>query len=497
MLRISCRHLIITLGVLLGLAACAQAQSPAPSWEQIKRQADDVLDQIRQGRLTGDRKQQAMMTLLKENRLYLAANPADEKAWSMSANICAELKNDECVDASARAMIKLNPQMIREGLQWAVYYTNQDRLDRSLAVLDELLESNPSSLMYLNAWILTAEAHDSTLIHSRFKGLMADPTSPEQPVAFLTAMQKSDPWSAAEFGQQLLEWSPDNPEVLLTVARGLRSTNRFKDALAIIDRLPADTLDSAHVAYLRSDCFYADHHFQKAYDIMADIDLEAIEGKPGLTRRLRFMLPLRKQALDAWGDEQRLRSLQANSTVNPIVKIIIDGEPVELELFADESPNTVAAFLAATRRGEYDTLPFMRVHTGFRSIIGESRETYPYTLPVEMGEDDSRNFFSGTVSMYMPNAANPDSSTTQWCLYHFPAPHLNGKRNVFGRIISGLETARDMREGAMVDSIEIVRAPQVPIDPVVIDAAGIRRPMSEVVNGMKSVPEPGVDSTLP
>ncbi|MDG2094953.1 MAG: peptidylprolyl isomerase [Phycisphaerales bacterium] len=478
MLRISSRYLIVGLALLLA----AMAQTPDDRWDRLEEKANTILKEISEGVLVGDSKKSAMMELLQENRLFLAEHPDNESAWLMSASLCGQLGDDECLDTSLRAIMRMNPRNVQAGLQWAAHYTNDNRLDRSLDVLNELLELNPTSLMFWNAWTITATTHDPSLIQSRFRTLMIDAASPERPIAFLTALQKSDPWTAADLGEQLLEWSPEHPDVLLCVARGLRSANQFKSAADIIKTMPAEMLKRPDVAYLHSDCLYADHRFQEAYDIMSSIDLDSIESKPGLARRLKFMLPLRKQALDAWQREQKLRTLQTNSTDNPLVRITIDGKPVELELFAGEAPNTVAAFLATARRGDYEQLPFMRIHTGFRSITGETSRSAPYTLPIELDEDDSRDFFTGSVSMYMNNPANPDSSTNQLCLYHFPAPHLNGTRNVFGRVTSGLDVVREMREGAVLESVEILRAPEIPIDPIVIDSSGTQRPMSQVMN---------------
>lgn len=497
MLRISGRILITVLALLMTAMQQPPAQTAPTSWDAIDMKANLILKQIQDGELVGEAKKAAMLALLEENRLYLAANPSDEKAWLMSASICGELGDEACLDASIRAVIEINPTNIQPGLQWAAHYTSRQQLDRSLEVLDELLNKYPTSLMYWNAWILTAQSQDPSLIQTRFKQLMIDPAKPEVPIAFLTALNKNDPWLATEFGMQSLEWAPDHVDVKLIVARSLRSANRFADAATILESMPEDMLNRADVAYLYSDCLYADHHFQRAYDIMSAIDLDAIEDKPGLARRLKFMLPLREQANETWQREHQLQTLQANSTTNPMVRLVINGKPVELELFANEAPNTVAAFLETARRGEYDQMPFADIHTGFRSLIGEPEKTTSFTLPSEIGTENSRHFFSGTVSMQVKHPSDLTSINSQWSLYHFPAPHLNDKRNVFGRVTSGLETVRNMREGDVLESIEILRSPEVPVDPIVIDSDGNRRPMSEVMKELDSKTASGPDESRP
>ena len=480
MLHLSSRYLIVWLCLFL---VAMQEAPPAPDdidIEKLKQNANELLKKVQMGQLAGEAKRTKLIELSRQTRRFLSRNPDNLDAWLMSASICGELSDEACVDASARAIARLNPQYIQGGLQWAAYYMDRNNPTRAIEVLDELLEGNPTSLMYYNAWLITAKAYEPSLIYARFKELMVDPEAPEEAIAFLTAMQKSDPWAAVDLGGELQAWSPTHPEVLLVAARGLRGTNQFHKARQMIEDMPDEIRQEPHIAYLYSDCLYADHHFEKAYEILSSIDFSDIEGRPGLERRIRFMLPLREQAMNRWPRERELRASQSNSTRNPRIKLMVDGSPVELELFIDESPNTVAAFLARARKGDYDGLPFMRVHTGFRSIIGNMNETVQYTLPAEIGLDNSRDFFSGTVSMYMPNPGDPDSSTTQWCLYHFPAPHLNGTRNVFGRVTNGLETIRAMKEDAVLDSVEILRAPEIEMDPVVINSEGQRVPLSSL-----------------
>ena len=103
MLRISCRCLILSLVFLLAAMSQPPKETAPGSWEEIEQTANAVLKQIREGRLVGESKTATMMELLQANRQYLAANPSNEKAWLMSANLCGELGDEECLDASALA----------------------------------------------------------------------------------------------------------------------------------------------------------------------------------------------------------------------------------------------------------------------------------------------------------------------------------------------------------------------------------------------------------
>ena len=67
-------------------------------------------------------------------------------------------------------------------------------------------------------------------------------------------------------------------------------------------------------------------------------------------------------------------------------------------------------------------------------------------------------------------------------MYHFPAPHLNGERTVFGRVTEGLDHVRAMKEDSRLERVEIIREPKGIIDPVVIDDQGVRRTFSQVMS---------------
>ena len=450
-------------------------------WKRLAQAAQDVRQNMQDAGLTEETILDQLTTLLKATELYLETYPEDLKALNLKASLCGELRNDTCVDNTALDMLQIQPENIQTGLQWAAYYASTDRNQRALEIVDILLKSKPEGLMYLNAWIITAREIDPSLIDARFQELIATPETLPQALAFITARRQSDVWHAMELNDLLFAMHPDDPEVMKNRGHSLRAANRFADAREVLGKLPEEHLADPKIAYLYSDCHYADHEFDRAHEIMSSIDLDSIDSASGLQRRLTFMLPLRKQAAESWPTELDRRVVDAAEDTNPKVRLMIDGQPVEVELFLDEAPNTVAAFLAMTSRGLYDDTPFGQVQTGFRSIGGTLPIGVPYSLPTERALPGSRDFYSGTLAMYLPMASNENSAGCEWCIYHFPAPHLNQERTVFGRVTDGLETVRSMREDSHLDAVEIIRSPDVDVDPIVIDATGNRRPFSEVM----------------
>ena len=451
-------------------------------WSLIAEEARTMRIRLNSGELSSQDIILSMEVMRDDVELYLAEQPYDHRAWNLMANLCGELRDSNCVDESARELLELQPGNIQTGLQWASYYAQSEDYSGSLRVLNLLLDSNPSNLMYNNAWLITMDAFDPDGITSRFASLIIEPGDLTLAKAMATARRQSNPWMARSMAEQLFAVAPSDPEVIEIMGRSYRATNQFRKARAILSALPPELLKQPHLAYLYSDCHYADHDFERAYELMTAIDMEAAAERPGLDRRLRMMLPLREMAIPSHARELEIQAREREQDSNPLVRLTIDGKPVMIELFQDQAPNTSAAFLALARRGDYDDIPFGQVQTGFRSIGGTIDGGVPYSLPSECGQETDRHFFSGTLAMYLPFAGRPDSGRGEWCMYHFPAPHLNGERTVFGRVTEGLDHVRAMKEDSRLERVEIIREPKGIIDPVVIDDQGVRRTFSQVMS---------------
>ncbi|MCH2152272.1 MAG: peptidylprolyl isomerase [Phycisphaerales bacterium] len=451
-------------------------------WFLVAQAAQDLRIRMRDEAMAPQETVLAMEILRDEVELYLSEQPYDYRAWNLIASLCGEMKDSNCVDKAANALLDLQPDNVQAGLQWAAYYAQVEQYDDALRILNSLLVRQPENLMYNNAWLITMDQEDPEGITKRFTELLKNPDDLRLAKAMTKARRQSNPWMAETMAKQLLEIAPEDPEAIEIMGRSYRACNHFKEAREILSTLPPETLKEPHIAYLYSDCFYADHQFEKAYAIMSEIDLEEADSRPGLKRRLNVMLPLRETAISSHAREVEIRARESESNSNPMVRLIIDGNPVIVELFQNQAPNTTGAFLALSRRGDYDDIPFGQVQTGFRSIGGTISGGVPYSLPSECGSDDDRHFFSGTLAVYLPFAGRPDSARGEWCIYHFPAPHLNGERTVFGRVTEGLEHVRAMKEDSRLDRVEIIRATETELDPVVIDEEGQRRPFSEVMS---------------
>ena len=125
------------------------------------------------------------------------------------------------------------------------------------------------------------------------------------------------------------------------------------------------------------------------------------------------------------------------------------GGKIELELYPDAAPKTVANFLKLVGEGFYDGLIFHRVIPGFMiqggdpqgngmggakdNVIGEFKAN---------GFDNPIKHTRGVISM--ARAYNPNSASSQFFIMHANAPHLDGQYAAFGKVISGMEVVDEI-----------------------------------------------------
>ncbi|MEH7254709.1 peptidylprolyl isomerase [Neobacillus niacini] len=132
-----------------------------------------------------------------------------------------------------------------------------------------------------------------------------------------------------------------------------------------------------------------------------------------------------------------------------------NGEKIEFELYHNEAPGTVANFEKLAKEGFYNGLNFHRVIPGFVSQGGcpEGRGTGGpgYTIKCET-QGNPHTHVPGSLSMAH---AGKDTGGSQFFIVHESQPHLNGVHTVFGQVTSGLEAAKAMRNGDVMEKVEV------------------------------------------
>ncbi|MGM0788561.1 peptidylprolyl isomerase [Bacillus infantis] len=135
-----------------------------------------------------------------------------------------------------------------------------------------------------------------------------------------------------------------------------------------------------------------------------------------------------------------------------------DGEKIEFELYPNEAPGTVANFEKLANEGFYNGLNFHRVIPGFVSQGGCPNGTGTggpgYTINCET-EGNPHKHEAGSLSMAH---AGRNTGGSQFFIVHDPQPHLNGVHTVFGKVTSGLEAAKAMKNGDVMENVEVYDA---------------------------------------
>jgi cyclophilin family peptidyl-prolyl cis-trans isomerase len=140
---------------------------------------------------------------------------------------------------------------------------------------------------------------------------------------------------------------------------------------------------------------------------------------------------------------------------------------IEVELFADRAPLTVENFVNLARAGFYDGTTFHRVIGGFMAQGGDPTGTGTGGPGYTFGDEfhpSLRHDGAGVLSMAN---AGPGTNGSQFFLTYGPTPHLDDRHSVFGKVSSGMEVLRSIRErdpqfardpGDRIDTIEITES---------------------------------------
>lgn len=142
--------------------------------------------------------------------------------------------------------------------------------------------------------------------------------------------------------------------------------------------------------------------------------------------------------------------------------MITEKGDVNLQLFDEDAPKTVANFLYLCKQGFYDGVTFHRVIDDFMIQGGDPTGTgrggprqkgitsFPYegkqiSYPFE-DEFQSGKKFDRPGILAMANAG-PNTNGSQFFITHVPTPHLNNRHTIFGEVMGP-------NDQKVVDSIE-------------------------------------------
>jgi len=127
---------------------------------------------------------------------------------------------------------------------------------------------------------------------------------------------------------------------------------------------------------------------------------------------------------------------------------------VEIELYGNDAPKTVARIKELVQKGFYDGLTFHRVVPGFVVQGGDPQGNGTggsgQNLPAEF---NARQHVEGTVAM--ARAQDPNSADSQFYISLGRHPHLDGQYTVFGQVKTGMDAVKQIRQGDKMTKVSL------------------------------------------
>ncbi len=128
--------------------------------------------------------------------------------------------------------------------------------------------------------------------------------------------------------------------------------------------------------------------------------------------------------------------------------------PINVELYPDKAPLTVANFVNLAKRGFYDGLLFHRVIPDFM-VQGGCPQGTGTGGPGYKFEDETNNGVKHVRGVLSMANAGPNTNGSQFFITHVPTPWLDGKHTVFGKVTSGLDAVDSVKGGDEITSVKI------------------------------------------
>lgn len=140
---------------------------------------------------------------------------------------------------------------------------------------------------------------------------------------------------------------------------------------------------------------------------------------------------------------------------DPFVVIETSKGALKAQIFKNEAPVTAGNFLDLVGRHFYDGLSFHRYEPGFVIQGGDPNGTgsggfvdpathRTRTIPLEV---NPRFRHDAAGYLAMARSSDPNSASSQFYITLGPAPWLDGKYAIFGKVVDGLNVVRELRAG--------------------------------------------------
>ena len=130
---------------------------------------------------------------------------------------------------------------------------------------------------------------------------------------------------------------------------------------------------------------------------------------------------------------------------------------LNIDLFEEEAPNTVANMISLIEKNFYDGLIFHRVIPDFMiqggCPLGTGSGDPGYRFEDEFHSNRLHDD-SGILSMAN---AGPSTNGSQFFITHSAQTHLDGKHTVFGKVSEGLEVVFKIQQGDVMEKVLVLQ----------------------------------------
>lgn len=227
----------------------------------------------------------------------------------------------------------------------------------------------------------------------------------------------------------------DLKEFLLQIAAMLVQAECYEDGLRVSQMLLDGELDELDVYRMAGEAAFACSEFD-----VAEQCLRVVQRRQGGSEEVAQRLSLIEVYQEEWKREQELREEEQLANNLPRVVLVTTRGEIELELFEDQAPNTVANFIKLVENGFYDGSSFHEVKAQFGATagcpVGDGSGSPGHFIRHEFDNPERRLHYRGSICTV---SEGPVANGSQFRITFLPTPELEGKSTVFGRVVRGLE----------------------------------------------------------
>jgi peptidyl-prolyl cis-trans isomerase B (cyclophilin B) len=126
-----------------------------------------------------------------------------------------------------------------------------------------------------------------------------------------------------------------------------------------------------------------------------------------------------------------------------------------ITLAAAEAPLTVNNFVFLSCTGYFDGLTFHRVVDNFVVQGGDPRGDGTGGPGYRFADEFSPGLRHNAAGILSMANSGPATNGSQFFITLGPQPHLDDRHSVFGRVATGMETVRNIRQGDRIVGISI------------------------------------------